>query len=224
MSTPNHHPDEALIYQFAKGSLEESFNLIISTHIHSCPKCQSKIAEAEDICGYFFSQLPKEAVDNTLSDEDTFDKLWKNISESENTVLHSSPVSKPSIKRSPLENYLERNQSRLEKKSSFSNITETILPLSGNDIRVSIMEIGAAVEIPQHTHTGYEMTQIISGGFYDQKGSYHAGDMTIKDSNDFHAPKIFDDEPCKCLVVRCGSLKFTGSMGLIYNSLFKFFG
>lgn len=213
---PNHHPDEALMYHFASGCTEEALNLILATHIYSCPQCQLLQKEAEDVCGHIFSTLP-------IDDEDmngSFDALWNVIGQSHHEQGVSATI--PKITQSPLETYLERNRHRLKVKNTFPRISETILPLSNDRIKVSIMDIGAGVKIPPHTHVGYELTQVLSGGFYDQKGSYHSGDLTIKDSSDNHSPTIFDDEPCQCLVVRCGDLKFTGSMSLIYNSLFKF--
>jgi|GEM_PF-3303492 len=220
-NAPNHHPHDSLIYSFAKGSQDQALNLMLATHFHNCAHCSNLLNAAEHLYGGYISDLPQQASD-IPSDHD-FDQLWSKI-ETNNAHQHNKTASKTTSsdkKLTPLERYLNRNQHNLKINNNIPNISETILPLSNNDIKVSVLNIAAGTHIPQHTHQGLEMTQVISGGFFDEKSQYHAGDLSIKDQADNHTPVIFDDAPCVCLVVRYGSLKFTGSMRFVYNAMFK---
>jgi len=218
MKTPMHHPDEALILKYAGGCQDEAINLIMSTHIHHCPHCQNALSNSENICGHYFSELDIAKVKEGDLEKD-FDQLWSKIEN--NGVSQEEYTKKERI--SPLDHYLQKNKKHIKQQSVFSNISEQILPISTDNIKVSIMEIGAGVTIPQHAHQGYEITQVLSGGFTDQKGIYNSGDMVIKGHNDQHEIKILEDAPCRSLVVRCGDLKFLGTKGILYNMLFKIF-
>ncbi|MFT6072372.1 MAG: putative transcriptional regulator [Alphaproteobacteria bacterium] len=219
MNKPNNHPHDDLIYTYAKGCKDEALNLILSTHFYSCNECQIFLQSAEHLFGDFFSDLPTNNLVSDTKSADVFDRIWETVQS--DCVSGKTTINPLNKKQSPLDRYLEKNKNKLQVNTNFPHISETILPLSTREVKVSIMNIDAGTEIPPHTHKGLELTQIISGGFYDQKSAYHAGDLTFKDHQDNHAPKIFDDSPCKCLVVRYGGLKFTGSMGLVYNSIFR---
>ena len=45
MSKPNHHPDEALLLEYAGGGLTESIALVVATHLALCPICRRMVEE-----------------------------------------------------------------------------------------------------------------------------------------------------------------------------------
>jgi putative transcriptional regulator len=73
----------------------------------------------------------------------------------------------------------------------------------------SLYHIAEGGRIPQHNHSGTEMTLVLQGGFSDESGSYHAGDFIIREAGDIHAPTALPGSDCICLAVLEAPLRFT---------------
>ena len=44
---PSHHPEPALLMEYASGASPEPFSLVIATHLALCPECRRSVAELE---------------------------------------------------------------------------------------------------------------------------------------------------------------------------------
>ena len=73
----------------------------------------------------------------------------------------------------------------------------------------SLYHIAEGGRIPQHNHSGTEMTLVLQGGFSDESGSYHAGDFITREAGDIHAPTALPGGDCICLAVLESPLRFT---------------
>ncbi|MEN0652155.1 MULTISPECIES: cupin domain-containing protein [Hyphobacterium] len=76
----------------------------------------------------------------------------------------------------------------------------------GVDARLFRFAPGAA--IPQHDHGGEELTLVLTGGFADEKGVYHRGDVAIGRAGEAHTPMGLPGEPCVCFAVSVGGYRF----------------
>ena len=76
----------------------------------------------------------------------------------------------------------------------------------GVDARLFRFEPGAA--IPEHDHGGEELTLVLSGGFADETGVYHRGDVPVGRAGEPHQPIGLPGEPCICLAVSIGGYRF----------------
>ena len=76
----------------------------------------------------------------------------------------------------------------------------------GVDARLFRFAPGAA--IPQHDHGGEEMTLVLTGGFADEKGVYHRGDVAVGRAGEAHTPMGLPGEPCICFAVSVGGYRF----------------
>ena len=64
-------------------------------------------------------------------------------------------------------------------------------------------------KLPNHGHSGMELTVVLSGAFKDSTGEYGAGDFQeIHQEGIEHAPIVRTNEECICLVVTDSPLKF----------------
>ena len=73
----------------------------------------------------------------------------------------------------------------------------------------SLYHISEGGRIPQHNHSGTEMTLVLQGGFSDESGAYHAGDFIVREAGDVHAPAALPGGDCICLAVLEAPLRFT---------------
>ncbi|HAQ36271.1 MAG: hypothetical protein CMF74_04350 [Maricaulis sp.] len=76
----------------------------------------------------------------------------------------------------------------------------------GVDARLFRFEPGAA--IPKHDHAGDELTLVLSGGFADENGIYHRGDVSTGRAGEPHQPMGLPGEPCICFAVSVGGYRF----------------
>jgi putative transcriptional regulator len=65
----------------------------------------------------------------------------------------------------------------------------------------------------QHSHTGLEMTCVLSGAFRHDGGYFGPGDFDLGDESVDHRPIVDDGEDCVCLVAMHGELRLNGVLG-----------
>ena len=76
----------------------------------------------------------------------------------------------------------------------------------GVDARLLKIQPGAA--IPHHDHSGQELTLVLQGGFSDETGVYHRGDVCTGEAGKPHTPVGLEGEPCICFAVSLGGYRF----------------
>ncbi|MBY9066246.1 ChrR family anti-sigma-E factor [Hyphomonas sp. WL0036] len=86
-------------------------------------------------------------------------------------------------------------------------------------MEVELYRIAPGARIPRHSHSGAELTMVLSGGFTDERGNYGPGDISMNGPSDTHQPVADDDGVCYALAIRDGGLRFTGLMGAIQKLL-----
>jgi putative transcriptional regulator len=89
------------------------------------------------------------------------------------------------------------------------------LPRTGGS-RAFLLKGNPGTQLPQHTHTGSEMTAILAGSYEHEGGQFAAGDFEDADDSIVHRP-IVGPEGCVCLVALNGRLRLTGVVGALLN-------
>jgi putative transcriptional regulator len=84
-------------------------------------------------------------------------------------------------------------------------------------LRSSLLHIGAGGEIPEHTHTGFEVTLLLDGEFSDEEGSYVPGDFIWQDGSHQHTPLTKDG--CLCFTVVSSALHFNKGLSKLLNPI-----
>ena len=87
------------------------------------------------------------------------------------------------------------------------------------DANVIMLRVGAGQKVPQHTHTGTEYTQVLTGAFSDSFGRYRAGDCVEADEDVDHQPVVDPDGECICLAAVDGRLRLDSWIGRMLQPL-----
>jgi putative transcriptional regulator len=82
------------------------------------------------------------------------------------------------------------------------------------DSRTELLRIEPGWGAPRHTHTGLELTLIMTGAFKDNRGRFGPGEIVVSGPEITHNPIADKGEVCYALAVTEGSLSFTGAFGL----------
>jgi len=66
----------------------------------------------------------------------------------------------------------------------------------------------AGVALPEHGHSGEELSLVLKGSFQDESGRYGVGDLTFEDQDSGHTPIVTPDGECICVLAIEGRMKF----------------
>lgn len=214
------HPSDALLAQYASAALPASLNVAVAIHVDMCPCCKAKVAaiEAENAKAIFTqpdthfeqddeienSSLMLEAIMMDEGVDDIYDVQPKQVT-----------INK--------QNYqLPRALSRIaySKFMQMGKLSRSRIALEDGPLRSSLLHIAAGGEIPEHTHTGFELTLLLAGEFSDETGDYVAGDFMWLDGRHNHTP--ITKEGCLCYTVVSSALHFNKGLSKLLNPIGNF--
>lgn len=207
-----YHPDDIVLLDYAAGSLSLPQALAVSVHLCFCSHCRSQIKKLNSIGGVLLENTKPASLE-----ADAFDTLMAQLESDQPAVMEmaAKPTTKSPVKTeltnpllaylpAPLHNLPWQQQTREISKYDLSNI------INVRGFQVALQKIAAGAKVPVHTHKGNELTVILSGGFSDELGVYHAGDFIARDASHKHSPTALQNEDCICLTVLDAPIKFTG--------------
>src|SRR5262249_11917928 len=87
------------------------------------------------------------------------------------------------------------------------------MPLTSRDAsgtRLDLIRISPGIAVPSHGHNGFESICVLQGGFADETGEYHEGDVAEGDMQLAHAPLALPGGDCICLIATTGRLQAHG--------------
>lgn len=202
--TAQHHPSEALLLDYASGSLGEACSLAIATHLALCPDCRRNAAQLEAIGGAFVAHVEFEtetAVDSA------FDAVMARSNDPDDTPLPATPPATAVIPE-PLRRYLGGDVDRIAWQRLGVGAQQYVVPTADRPVTARLLRIPAGRPVPTHTHGGLELTLVLSGAFSDATGVYGRGDLQEADETLEHRPHAAAGEDCICLAVTDAPLRF----------------
>ena len=207
----HHHPEEDLLLSYSAGALGEGWSLAVATHLAYCPTCRSSVKDADEIGG---ALLDDEAP--ALLSPGSFEAVLEKINEPsgpdpivEAAVAPVLATPQDMTIPQPLRNYLGGGLEEASWRPIGGGAQQYLIPTS-DDSQVRLLKIPPSQPVPEHTHSGRELTLVLSGSFTDETGHFGPGDLEDVDETTTHRPVAGTDGPCICLVVTDAPLKFSG--------------
>jgi putative transcriptional regulator len=207
--TVRHHPPDVLLTAFAAGTLDLGQHVAIATHLATCPRCRSWVRSMEAVGGAVLAALPASAMSS-----DALSRVVARLERPEPPVDRAAPPPLPALDdttRLPafIRGYRMKDWTWIAPRAHLRPI---VLP-EPSDTRVFLLRSGAGTKMLQHSHTGLEMTCVLSGAFSHEGGRYAAGDFDLGDESVDHQPMVDADGECICLVAMQGDLRLNGWLG-----------
>ena len=197
-----HHPDTNTLLEFAASSLPAAQSVVVSTHLQFCSECRQRLAQLESLGATMFENA--EPVDINPS---VFDNVLARLDEvEEDRAANDASASTLSW---TVKQIRKGNLDQLQWKKVTRSLRIADLGEIDGAAEFSVYHIAEGGRIPQHNHSGTEMTLVLQGGFSDEGGSYHAGDFIPREAGDIHAPTALSGGDCICLAVLESPLRFT---------------
>lgn len=202
IAQPSRHPREDLLLEHAAGHEHPAAGLLVAVHAALCESCRSAAKDLETIGALVFAREDQMPVSASLR-ERTLAAVRSPRGDRE-----SSTATEPPQSRTRLDDLVQfvlrlRHEPQAGRWHwRAPGVREVRLPIAWNGIPVTVTRLRRGLRIPQHTHSGRELTLVLAGCLADATAEYVAGDVADYDSEHSHRQVVGSDEDCLCLVVR----------------------
>ena len=213
--TVHHHPSDELLAAFAGGVLDLGQHIAVATHLVGCAKCRDVVRAMEHVGGAVLTGLPP-----TEMSPSALEVLQRRLGQ----PAHATPaLEKPrgrgfaDVPGLPafLNAYPGSSWKWIAPKVHLRPIR---LP-EPSATRVFLLRSSPGTKMIEHTHTGFEMTCVLSGSFLHAGGHFGPGDFDFGDGSVDHDVTIDSTDACICLVAMQGDLKLGGLIGRFLQPL-----
>ncbi|MCF2856012.1 ChrR family anti-sigma-E factor [Pseudoalteromonas sp. SMS1] len=210
-----YHPSKQLMQKHIAGELPAGLSVAISAHIEMCDECSREfdLLEAKQALAVFETE-------SNGADDDEFEHMMESITSLamyDELIPHSADYFEYQGKQVQLPRAIAAL-----KLGSFINagkVSRARFELEEGPLRSSLLHIKPGGEIPEHTHTGFELTLLLDGTFEDESGKYVPGDFIMLDGRHNHTPKTEDG--CLCFTLVDNALHFNKGLSKLLNPIGK---
>ncbi len=210
-----HHPDDLLLADYAAGMTDHGRHVAIATHLLACPHCRAFVRSIEQVGGGAIIDMPPTPMRKSAFQE-VEERFTAPVSASsrEKVVDHDAELS-------GLPTFVK--QYRFGKWTWIAP-SVSLRPINlphPSDMRVFILKSGPGTKMLQHSHTGLEMTCVLSGAFRQGDDIFGPGDFDLGDDKTEHQPIVEQGADCVCLVALSGELRMKGLMGRLVQPFLR---
>jgi putative transcriptional regulator len=214
MKPANLIPDEWLV-AYAAGTVSEAKSAFIATHASFHPELKSKISAAEALGGALVedaeaADIPTTLLDRVLNQIDSTQEMPAPLAVMKAESNDNIPE--------PLAKYLGINLDQLKWRFMGPGMKQVKLWNGPDGERLWLLKARGGTEIPEHGHTGEEMTLVLQGSYHVNGQKFGVGDVEIaNDAIEDHQPMIDEGEDCICLVVTHAPIKLKSMVSRMFQ-------
>jgi putative transcriptional regulator len=202
-----HHPDDAVLTAFAAGTLDLGQQVAVATHLCSCAKCEYWREIMEQVGGQMLADLPPAMMAN-----EALARIETRLNE---TAPPSERAPSTGAEIAGLPEFVHHySWARWKWIAPRMYVRAIRLPVASST-RVFLLKSGPGTKMLPHSHSGVEMTCVLSGAFRHAGGYFGPGDFDFGDPTIDHRPIVEAGEDCICLVALQGQLLLNGLIGRI---------
>jgi len=215
--TIHHHPPDELLTAFAAGVLDLGQHIAVATHLVTCPACRAMVRTMERVGGELLAGMtPAEMSPGALAAVEA--RLGGSHAE-----IAAAPDNDPAGFRDVpgLPQFLRRYPDSPWNWIAPKVHLRPIRLAEPSPTRVFLLRSKPGTKMVEHTHTGFEMTCVLSGSFAHEGGHFGPGDFDFGDGSVDHEVMIDSAEDCICLVAMQGDLKLHGMIGRLLQPLIR---
>lgn len=204
----HHHPSNDLVAAYAGGALDRGQHIVVATHLMHCTACREFARAMEHAGGALLEQLPPTALmEGALARiEARLDDAVPDAPKVLPAGLDDVPGIPDFVRRLPAEGW--------RWVAPGLQVRPIALP-ADEPTRVFLLKSQPGAKLLEHTHTGQEMTCVLTGSFSHDGERYAPGDFDFGDPGIAHAIEVGAEGVCVSLVAMHGNLKLTGLLGKI---------
>jgi putative transcriptional regulator len=204
-----HCPHDDILLSYTAGGLGESWSLAIASHLTFCSECRDAVSIGEEIGGVL------------LEDSEPYPLFDSGMEVSLDIVPNEPEKEMPiyavdSDLPMPLRNYVGNYIDKINWQTLGGGVFQHMITTGDND-QARLLNIRAGKSVPEHGHSGREITLVLSGSYIDNGVRYCAGDVSDFAEDVTHQPVAGIEEDCICLIVTDSALKFKGIIPKLFQ-------
>lgn len=205
--TITRHPAEETLAAYAGGHLDEGRAVLVAAHVEMCAQCRSWMAALAEVGGGLLG-----GADRSALRPDALARTLARIESGESSPGRPAPSAAPSdVPELPA-------SARLYPLGRWQWMGPGVRwrPIGvphDRGARVFLLKAAPGTRMPNHTHTGTELTLVLQGAFAHELGQFGPGDIDDADDSVEHQPIVSPGAECVCLVAMEGRLELLGLMG-----------
>lgn len=225
-----HQAPEEFLLDFAAGTLSPAQSVVLASHAELCERARASLHEFEAVGGAMLEHLPPvamapDSLDALMAKLDALGEAAE-AAEAPEAVDIPAPPSETAVPQA-LAAYLPASFDGLPWRSVTRALSEYEIDLGGggeatDGAKLRLLRIAPGAEMPQHTHSGEELTLVLEGGFTDAGKDFIRGDLAVAGPEADHQPVAHEGVDCICLVATTAGLKLTGPVGRFLNPFLRF--
>lgn len=211
--TIHHHPDDALLLDFAAGKLDPAMALIVGCHLEFCPQCYGSVVLGEAIGGAFLEQGQPVSLAG--------DALARTLARLDAPVAPAAPMASNDNTPAPLRAFMGRDLASVRWRAMGPRLGYVTL-YRHRGLTLRLLRGSPGSDVGPHTHRGQEYTLVLKGGYRDETGAYGPGDFQAAAADIVHNPVADTGEDCINLAVTIGGLRFNSPGQNLVARMFGF--
>lgn len=204
MNTIKHHLTDDLLMRYSAGTLPEAFNLVVATHISLCDECRAQLGSFDAIGGEVVDDMSPA----TMS-EDSLAATMRMIIEHKSIAAKQASARPAGVFPAPLQDYVSGDLADVKWRKIGGGVSQMVLNTSP-EASVRLLRIPAGTAVPDHGHSGTELTLVLQGAFVDEHDRFAKGDIEVANEDLNHTPIAEAGEDCICLAASDAPLLFKG--------------
>lgn len=206
MSSIQHHPTDDLLLAFASGQLPAGAALLVASHAQGCSVCAERLQPLQALGGVLLDELPAASLRP--------DALARALAALDAPVQPGAAAPVRGLPPLPAGATWPRalagcSATRWRWIGPGMYFSRVALP-ADPAANVFLLRIGKGKYLPRHSHSGWEMTQILYGSFHDGRAHFGPGDFDVADGEVHHQPVVQAGSECICLAAVEGKVLFEG--------------
>ena len=211
--TVHHHPSDELLTAFAGGTLDLGQHIAVATHLVGCAQCRAVVRAMEHVGGAVLAGLPPSEMS-----QGSLEAVERRLGA---PLRATSAPAQGLGDVAGLPPFLSRYPASSWRWIAPKVRLRPILLPEPSPTRVFLLRSSPRTKMIEHTHTGFEMTCVLSGSFAHAGGQFGPGDFDFGDGSVDHDVIIDSTKDCVCLVAMQGDLKLSGLIGRLLQPLIR---
>lgn len=200
---------EELLLRYAAGQLRPAPALVVASHLAMSPSSRRLVAGFERVGGALLDEEPMADLSAGLF-ERTLALLDAPVRpENLAPVRHHEALGMGVAIPGPLARRSIGPWQWLGPGMRFARVAMPEDP----DHNLVLLRVPAGRALPEHSHSGEEVTLVLKGSFHDESGRYAMGDLIHEDEETDHTPIVDMDGECICLAAIEGPMKIKSWLG-----------
>jgi putative transcriptional regulator len=199
--TISYHPEPENLLTCSAGAMPEALAAVMASHLDMCPDCRREISILESIGGVLLEDLQPVLLSHGA---------MATAKDGGARIFSSSAAQATDVPR-PIQRFVGPTLGSVRWRRVVPGIWQYAIPLSppsNSSASLRLMKVSPGLALPDHGHSGPEMTLILQGAFRDKGVTYRPGDFIELDNSAGHAPIADSSGECICLVATGGRMRF----------------